>query len=698
MNITFGSISHATGALVYLLIMVMLARGYWRRLSDRALFTACLMTTIWLGIVATQQAIGFPTFTVRYTFELLRSASWIGILFIILGAPVILLSTRKTPFQWLVWVICGLLFTLLLMGAARGIFGIAVVSGQWLLIGQIMVSLGGLVLLEQVWRNAQGYKRKNTRYLCLAIGTLFIYDFFLFSDALLFNQISKPLWDARGAIYVLCAPLVALTMVNTRKQPIEVQISRQFVFHTSALVFAGLYLLVMAAGGYYINAAGGKWAEALLIIFFFTSTLLLILIGSSTRLRSRLMVFISRHFFNYKYDYREEWLSATGLLTSQETTEKLEIRVIKVMARLVESQSGALWTKTEDNNFAATAFWNMAEIKFDKIDTHSELVEFMSKSDWVVDLKEYQADPTRYQLVEIPDCIWSTHKPWLLVPFFVGEELISFVLIAEPLTKIELNWENYDLLKIVARQAASYLALLNTQAKLSESKQFEAVNRTSAFMVHDLKTIIAQLTLLVNNAEKHKSNPVFIDDMITTTEHALRKMNNLLQQIHNPVSKDSITEFELIALLQAVIKQESKRDPIPQLVDSEKRINMVADKDKLQSVFVHLIRNAQDATDKDGEVTISIKKSTGWVVIFVQDTGTGMTDEFIKEQLFKPFASTKGLTGMGIGVYQSREYIRRIGGSLDVTSEKGVGTCFTIKVPIVVHTVSSSGDYTKLMA
>ncbi|AZZ92976.1 PEP-CTERM system histidine kinase PrsK [Hahella sp. KA22] len=691
MVINFGAISHATGALVYFLITLLLARGYMRRLVDRALLTACLVTSIWLGALAAQQAIGAPSFVTRYCLEVVRNAAWIGVLFIILG---INLSPRKsnTPTQyWLGMSIIAVLAVMLVAGFTRSFTDEPLISGQWLLLGQISVSLAGLVMLEQVWRNATGYKRSNIRYLCLGIGAFYIYDFFLYSDALLFNKISAPFWDARGAVNTICAPLVALTMVNTRKQPIDVQISRQFVFHTSALVFAGLYLLIMSAGGYYINTAGGSWSEALLIIFFFSSTIILVLLGSSAWLRARLMVFISQHFFNYKYDYREEWLSITRLLTTLDSDEALEKRIIRVMSNLVESHAGALWLRDEDNSFSAKAFWNMSEIKFDKIDVSSELVEFLSQGDWVVNLKEYQIDPTRYHLMEIPDCIWNTKKPWLIVPLFVRESLFGFVLIAEPIAKIELNWENYDLLKIVARQAGGYLALLQTQDRLSESKQFEAVNRTSAFMVHDLKTIIAQLSLLVNNAERHKTNPVFIDDMIRTTEHALKKMNHLLVQIRNPVTRDEITQFDLVSLIKDVIAYESKREPHPSFSGESSAISITADKDKLKSVFVHLIQNAQDATDKTGEVSVSVKRSAGWVVVFVQDTGCGMTDEFIKGQLFKPFESTKGLTGMGIGVYQSREYIRKLGGSVDVTSQVGVGTCFTIKIPIVGAAVPPPG-------
>src|SRR5690606_34347586 len=222
----------------------------------------------------------------------------------------------------------------------------------------------GLVLLEQVWKNASGYNRSNIRYLALAIGALFVYDFFMYSDALLFNQVSKPLWDARGAVNALVAPLIGLTLINSRRQPIEVQISRQFVFHTSALLVAGLYLLLMSVGGYYIKFFGGDWSAGLRVLFFFGALVFFLALASSSKLRARLMVFISQHFFNYKYDYREEWLKITRMLTATDDQESLAQRIIRVLTSVVECNGGALWVRDEDNNFYAIASVNLPEGKF----------------------------------------------------------------------------------------------------------------------------------------------------------------------------------------------------------------------------------------------------------------------------------------------------------------------------------------------
>ena len=222
-----------------------------------------------------------------------------------------------------------------------------------------------------------------------------------------------------------------------------------------------------------------------------------------------------------------------------------------------------------------------------------------------------------------------------------------------------------------------------SQEKLGTAKQFEAVNKASAFLVHDIKTIIAQLSLLVKNAERHKTNPAFVDDMIRTTSHTVDKMEHLLQQIRNPNHVNSSQQVELGKLLMEIYLSHKKSTPCPSLEALDTEVWIQADKEELRSAIGHIIQNAVEATPKEGEVSIATKHGNEFIYIFIQDTGSGMSEDYIQNYLFKPFVSTKGLTGMGIGVYQSREYLRKIGGMISVTSELGLGTCFTLKLPIL---------------
>lgn len=683
MTFNFGLLSHATSALTFLLLAVLIARRYLRRDSDRLLFVASSISAIWSFALALQSFSGHPPFLARLLLELARDASWIALLFLLIKNSKGANDTSRKLIRRTAFAVASILLALITCLLLEYFLAIQLFGGRTKLIGLIALSLIGLVLIEQIWRNAAIYGRSSIKYVCVSIGALFAYDFFLYADALLFNEISIPLWDARGGLNALLAPLLATNMINTRKQPIEIQFSRNVVFHAGTLFVAGSYLLVIAAGGYYVKIAGGSWGGALQALLISALLVLFVLLLLSNQFRARLMLFISKNFFNYKYDYRDEWLKITQAFSNLSETPPLEERVIRILGDLVESNSGALWLRNEDGHFVLSSTVNMPTPKRPQIDADADLLTLMRERDWIVDIEEYQIDPVRYNLVEMPEPIQELRNAWLIIPLYLADEIYGMAVIGHSYAPIELNWENYDLIRVVARQAATFLAQANAQNQLSQAMQFDAVSRTSAFLVHDLKTVIAQLSLLVKNADKHRSNPAFIDDMILTTEHAVAKMTNLVDHIKRPVQEQPLQEIDVVALVKDLVAQHQRQKPEPTFDAPDVSVMIKADPEQLRSVIGHLIRNAQDATPPDGEVTVAIKTGADHLVLFVLDTGCGMSESFLKNQLFKPFESTKGLAGMGIGVFQARDYIRKLGGNIDVTSELGVGSCFSVRIPTI---------------
>ncbi len=687
----FGIISHSAATLAFLLLGGLILTRYLRRTSDRMLLLSAALSTLWASSLVSQQLWGEPSFITRYLLELLRDAGWVMVLLALLrSADQQILAAGRTR-RLLGFLTFSVIFVLFTLAALESLLSFPLVSGKLKLVGQIALSLLGICLVEQIWRNSLQSSRSSIRYLCIGILTLFAYDFFMYTDALLFGQISSGFWDARGIVNAMIVPLLGITMMNTRKQPVEFQLSRNAMFHVSALVFAGIYLMFAAAGGYYVRVLGGDWGDALQILFITAALCFLGLLLTSRRFRARLMVFISQNFFDYKYDYREEWLKLTRELADLSDHPPLPVRIIRIMSGLVESTSGALWVRDEDGNFLLQNTVNMDQPRFTSIDGNCELAHFFSDREWIIDLDEYRNDPVRYNLLEIPDPILKFAHGWLLIPMYLGNELYGITLVGRPNARVELNWENFDLVRVVARQTCNLLAQADAQNRLSRAMQFEAVSKASAFMVHDLKTIIAQLSLLVRNAAHHRDNPAFIDDMISTTDHAVQKMSNLVDHIRKPThDHGDLTPLNLHHLISELASHYARNQPRPRVLGPTDPVMVRADRDLLWSVLGHLIQNAQDATPPDGEVTLTLKASPDHVVLFIQDTGSGMSEDFIRMQLFKPFESTKGLTGMGIGAYQAREYIRRIGGNIDVTSQPGMGSCFSILLPTVKPAASES--------
>jgi putative PEP-CTERM system histidine kinase len=454
------------------------------------------------------------------------------------------------------------------------------------------------------------------------------------------------------------------------------------VFHTTALLGTGLYLLAMGLGGYYIKYYGGEWGTVVQIIFLFGAGLVLMVVFFSGRVRASLRVLINKHFFHYKYDYRDEWLRFIHTLSSGQPDDRLRERAIHSIAEIIASPGGILWMRRM-NRYVPVSSWQMEVSDNDILSSDHSLIKFMTAREWLIDIDEYERDPELYNNLELPEWLENMPRAWLIIPLIVHDHMIGFVVLARSPAQHHFNWEDSDLVKTAGRQVAVHLAQLEASQALAEAKQFEACNRLSSYVMHDLKNLIAQLSLVVTNAARHSGNPRFMEDAIATVDNSVHKMNGLLSHLRSDTIQEKVAgSIELCATLADVVKTMSNSKPVPSLDCQATGIHINADADRCGAIIGHLIRNAQDATEDDGQVIVRLFKRTDSATIEVQDTGCGMDKTFIKERLFRPFDSTKGKTGMGIGVYEAQDYVHRLGGELEVISRVGEGTTFRVRLPI----------------
>jgi len=441
-------------------------------------------------------------------------------------------------------------------------------------------------------------------------------------------------------------------------------------------------MLLMAFAGYYIKLYGGEWGAVLQITFLFAAVLMLVALLFSGQVRARAKVFINKHFFSYRYDYREEWLRLIRLLSGQETEAPLFERVIWALGEIVDSTGGLLWLCSEKRECELVANRNQPRPEIESDPELGSLVDFLENRQWVINLDEYAAQPELYEALMLPPWLTSLEGGYLIVPLIHDDRVMGFVFLTKPRTRIKLNWENLDLLKTAGRQAASYLTLYKTAEALTEAKQFDGFNRLSAFVVHDLKNLIAQLSLIVKNAEKHRQNPAFVDDAFLTIDNAVRKMTRLMSYMRSSVTDERRSRVELSHILKETIATKSMQEPVPRLMTDTDEVWVLADPDRMEAVLGHVIQNAQDATNLGGSVEAGLHSADKMAIVEIADDGTGMDELFIRERLFRPFDSTKGLTGMGVGAYECREFIHSLGGRVEVYSRVGEGTRFKLIIPL----------------
>lgn len=681
-----GLFSYGVAALAYALLSLVVVVNWRERSLGWPLLAASVATALWAALSALSTLPDAPLYRVVHLAEIARNAAWCFLLLRLISGWLRGSDSLLAGDQWRAVFVAGFLAIAALVAlpgveAARAVTATdayqAVTFAAWLAMAVL-----GLLLLEQLFRNSTEMERWSVKHLCIGLGVLFVYDFFLYAEGLLFRELDFRMWQSRGAVTAVAAAFLAVAanrFDRDRHSP-TILVSRHVAFHSVTLLAAGVYLVAMALVGYFIRYLGGSWGGVLQTVFLCAAGLLLLTLLFSGRIRAQLRVWLSKNFFSYKYDYRTEWLEFTQTLATGE--DNIPQNIVRAIANLARSPAGLLWSRAEDGRFDLEANWEMPEPDSDE--GLAQLGDWLQRSQWVIDLDEWRASPDLYEGFDFPPFLDSVSRAWLIVPLMLGEDLQGILLLRESDLNMDINWEDRDLLKVAGRQAASHLAQYQVNRALIEARQFEAFNRLSAYVIHDLKNILAQQSLIVSNAEKHKGNPAFIDDMIDTVRNSVERMTRLMEQMRSGERDSGLRRVPLCDLLRAAIAQRERNAPRPQLGACDERVLVEVDGDHLTTVFTHLLQNAQEATPRDGKVSVRLQADAGQAVIEIEDTGSGMDEDFVRNRLFKPFDSTKGLTGMGIGAFESREFVRSIGGDIRVSSAPGEGSLFRIVLPCVL--------------
>lgn len=584
--------------------------------------------------------------------------------------------------------------------ALAAILAIAPLTAHLLLLGNslkfslaLLAAIYCILITEQVYRNAVSDQRWLLKYGCLACFLMFGFDGFMQADALLYGAIDPSLHAAQGYVDALIAPMMAIGGLRLLPNRLNLRFSRDAAFHTATLMVSGLFLLAMAALGFGLRTFGASWGGVLQwIVLFAGASALLVLLGSG-HVRAQARVLINKHFFSHRYDYRKEWLRLTRLLSAsgegsgQETLTTT--RSLQALVEIIESRGGRLWTQDDSGRWRLRAQLNCGPAPDLRAD--DAVAGFLVRSGWIMDIEAWRDGRRPEQAPVIPEWLKADTEAWIMMVISVQASPVAIVQLQSPLAPIPVDWETRDLLKAAGQQAAGLLRMEQVLESLVQARQFESFNRMSAFVVHDLKNLVAQLGLMLKNADRHRDNPEFQADMLETVANAQQRMQSMLLQLRagtQPI--EAAHPVDLDACLTRVVTARSWPAPRPELVLEPLEgllarplagLKVLGHSERLERVVGHLIQNGIDASSSATSVRVIRRVALGQVVIEVMDQGCGMTEDFIDQSLFRPFRSTK-VHGMGIGAFESREYIREMGGDLSVRSRLNDGTSFEISLPL----------------
>lgn len=664
--------------------------------AHAAVIVAAALTGLWAGTGVVTGIASVPT-------ALAESARNLGWLFALLRLFAV--DGRHASMRPVRPMIVALLFVELLQASiwvwliGQGHSGpVHLALFKTLTMFHLLVAIGALVLLHNLYGGASSLARRTLVWPCTAMALIWTVDLNLYAIGYLAGTTPMVLAAVRGMLGLPTATLLLLGGLG-QGTSMRFRPSRTVAFRSASLLMIGGYLVALVAASQWLALSGSDYAAWLQLAFVTAAAAASMIFLPSRRLRGWLRVTLAKHLFQHRYDYRSEWLRFTRTIAENSGDRaSLEERVIRAVADITDSPGGLLLTPSEAGPFELAASWQWPMVEVPGEALAGDSVRAIEGSAYVADLDELRAgrsDPAN--MPPLPDWLLAEPRAWALVPLLHFERLVGAVVLARPPHARPLDWEDFDLLRVAGQQLASYLAEHSGQAALAEAARFDDFHRRIAFVMHDIKNLASQMALLARNAEQHAENPEFRADMLVTLRNSADKLNALLARLsrYGAPAIASLTPVRADDVAQTVVEQLRVRHPVT-LVEREP-VEVSAERGPLEQVLLHLVQNAIDASAADAPVFVRVAIEALHGVIEVTDSGTGMSPEFVRSRLFKPFDSTKQ-GGFGIGAYEARELVRAMQGRLDVESREGLGTRFTVRLPradaaeLIKNLAADAGD------
>jgi putative PEP-CTERM system histidine kinase len=671
-----GLWSHGTAAFLFALLALWQMARSRGGIQRRLLALAFGLTALWAAVVAWS---GGEALAARFA-ECGRNIAWLAVMLALLtrGGE----GDTRRPATLALYAV---LMVVIVAQAAVDILPDSAAQAPGHMLAALMlrmtVAIGALVLVHNLYTAAAPDARWGIRLPMICLAMMWAYDLNLFTVAYLSRAWPADLVAVRGVVMTLLVPLFAVASWRNAKW--KMRVSRAVAFQSLSLVAIGGYLIFMVIAAQAVQLIGGTHFRLAQITVVAGLSAAAIALMPSTRLRAWLRVKVAKHFFQHRYDYRVEWMRFTETLgVAGEGAAPLDVRVVQAIADITESPGGLLLLlPAEGGGLSAGARWNWGTLDAPAAAASAEFARHCEETGRIIELDTARRDAEDEDGAFVPAWLLGEPRAWVAVPLVHIHRLVGIVVLERPPVDRVLDWEDFDLLRVAGRQVASYLAEARGQEALSDARRFDEFNRRFAFVVHDIKNLVSQLSLVARNAERHAENPAFRADMVATLQDSVSKMNELLARLsqHNKSKAEEPRPTGLRAIADAVAA--ARRGGHPVQVHGRSDILARADPARLVQALGHLVQNAIDASPADVPVWLRIDRAGLEASIEVLDHGAGMSAEFVRTRLFKPFASTKE-GGFGVGAFEARSLVAAMGGRLEVESREGGGTRFAIILPV----------------
>ncbi len=543
-----------------------------------------------------------------------------------------------------------------------------------------------LINLELTLVHTTPVMRWKIKFELLGAGAYLTMMIIYYSQAFIFRAINMQLTTTRAVLLITAVALMTYSRMK-RGVGVKVYVSHQMAYRSVVLLVIGLYVIGLGVAGEGMRYFGDGFQRAMIMAVALLAGLGLCVVLFSETARRKTKVFIHKHFYQHKYDYRNQWLQFTDRLSSSNTSDELLRSIVAGFCETFGMGSGTLFIiNQERDSYQHAAGSGADDIAFSIKDS---AIQCLSGNGWILDLRDnvIVLDGSQHS------GFFKEQSACFIIPLYMHEGLDGFIMLGRPLICNEIyTYEDFDLMRTLARQASSALLNLRLSEQLSRSRELAALGKVSAFVMHDLKNLVSVVSITLDNAKQHIALPEFQQDMLASMEITVTRMKTLISRLRHLPAKNSLQRAPIDLLQMAHETAAMVKGPALQVTGTH--VMADGDLEELQKVALNLMMNAVEATNGSKPVQVEVgERETPY--FRVKDEGCGIPDAYLQNVLFKPFSSTKK-HGLGIGLYQSKQIVEAHGGTIEVVSRVNQGSEFTVWLPkLHPGTVWQEGGYGK---
>jgi len=573
-------------------------------------------------------------------------------------------------------------------------------AGVFLLVLHFILQLFIVFTLETTYRYAADYQRKIARLCFIALFTILIFGLISLIRGLLYRTLISTYTDLHIIVLNVCFPFVLLGMVRYRLSTEKVSVPRETVYSSITLFLVGAFLLGLSATVYTIKRFGLNFNQFETFLGLFTLVFFVLLAFGSGTMRVRIVEFVNRQFYRFKYDYYEQFYRLhRSYLAGTDMDESVNQLIENIKYSVAAEDAYVFLLNPQDGNFHMHRNKEYATPAGLQIPGDNLIVATFRENPEHLDLISHtHRDRVKRILADI--ALPFSHLGITRVfPIFHNDSLVG-ILGIRGLRKKQYDQEDISLIEVFTLSIGDVYFKNKMLRERIQHKQFESFSRISSFIIHDIKNQAATLTLLSRNADKNITNPDFQKSLVRSIKSTAENLQELIDKLKAPPKEEHVALVnESVNPVISEVVENSAIHALPHLrlqllLNSDSTV--LVDRKSLFYVIKNLVTNALDAMNNRGTLKIEsadiaslpsrfrtdyhigdhlLKKKA--VIISVEDSGVGMSRDFIENSLFHPFSSTKD-KGVGIGLYQCKILIEKMGGKLLCHSVENVGSTFCI--------------------